>query len=300
MIFRLLKKSLLLKKYIMLTTAQLETAYQQACEIELQAFKPGNVSIYSAGHGMTVEDFRRSATVSSSALVNPAYSVGEKIFYAIKATREAVGCNTNLGIVLLCAPLLTAAYQVKAGQTLRSALTHVLAQTTVADADWAFKAICLASPAGLGDTPQQDVKQQAAVTLTQAMGLAAERDRIALQYGTAFKDVFDFAILRYNGAFNCFFDRSWAAVSVYTALLCQYPDSHIMRKYGLQHNDWVREQMMTVNHALTYATRADLLKQLHQVDNDFKSKSINPGTTADLTVATLLVTFLDELLSEKC
>ena len=129
----------------------LEQLYQQACEVELQAFKPGNVSIYSAAHDMTVEDFRLSAEVSASPLCNPAYSLGEKIFYAVKATREAVGCNTNLGIILLCAPLIQAVEYCKSGITLRQALNQVLANTTLSDADWTFKAIDLAAPAGLGD-----------------------------------------------------------------------------------------------------------------------------------------------------
>lgn len=282
----------------MITPKQLQTAYQQACEVELQAFKPGNVSVYSAGHGMTVEDFRRSAAVSAVAITQPDYSLGEKIYYAIQATRAEVGCNTNLGIVLLCAPLLTAAtVAVKKGLSLRLALDQVLATTTVDDADWVFKAICLASPAGLGESQQQDVKHTAQVTLTEAMALAQARDRIALQYVTGFKDIFDFAIVRYNEAFNCFFDGSWAALSVYVALLSRYPDSHIERKYGCQHHHWVSEQMVTLEQALTQATRLELVALLHQVDADFKSKNINPGTTADMTVATLLVTFLDKLLS---
>ena len=281
----------------MITPQHLQDAYIRACEIELQAFKPGNVSVYSAGHGMTVEDFRRSAKVSALALANPDYSLGQKIYYAIKATHEAVGCNTNLGIVLLCAPLLTAACAVKKEISLRQALSQILANTTVDDADWVFRAICLASPAGLGKSEEQDVKQQAAVTLKEAMGIAQQRDRIALQYVTDFKDIFDFSVLRYNGAFNCFFDPSWAAVSVYTALLSRYPDSHIERKYGCQYNNWVNQQMLAVDHALTHATRLNLIDLLFKVDADFKSKGINPGTTADLTVGTLLVIFLDELLS---
>ncbi|NOQ16268.1 MAG: triphosphoribosyl-dephospho-CoA synthase, partial [Methyloprofundus sp.] len=38
----------------MLSEQQLSTAYQYACEVELQAFKPGNVSVYADGHDMTV------------------------------------------------------------------------------------------------------------------------------------------------------------------------------------------------------------------------------------------------------
>lgn len=280
----------------MMTPAQLSTAYIQACELELQAFKPGNVSVYSDGHDMTVEDFRISAKVSAVAIVNPDYGLGEKIFYAVKATQEAVNCNTNLGIILLCAPLITAAYQVTETLPLRQALEQVLANTTVTDADWVFKAISLAAPGGLGESKQQDVKETATVTLRQAMELASQRDRIALQYVNGFKDIFDFAIFRYNEMQNCFFDKCWAAVAVYVGLLSHYPDSHIVRKYGDQHNRWVSEQMSKVGSALKTYAQPELMDLLYKVDKDFKAKNINPGTTADLTVATVLVIFLDELL----
>ena len=282
-----------------LTPAQLSNAYIQACELELQAFKPGNISIYSAGHGMTVDDFRISYRVSADALVNPDYCVGEKIFYAVKATQEAVNCNTNLGIILLCAPLLTAIEQITETISLRQALTKVLAETTLADANWVFKAICLASPGGLGQSEQHDVKQQATITLTEAMRLASNKDRIALQYVTDYKDIFNFAILRYNTAYNFFYDKAWAAVAVYVALLSRYPDSHIERKYGNQHNNWVREQILEISNALMHYAKRDLINLLYKVDQKFKAKNINPGTTADLTVATMLTLFLDELLTEK-
>jgi triphosphoribosyl-dephospho-CoA synthase len=38
---------------------------------------------------------------------------------------------------------------------------------------------------------------------------------------------------------------------------------------------------------------------LHEVDRKFKAKGINPGTTADLTVATVLI-ILMEALSVRC
>jgi triphosphoribosyl-dephospho-CoA synthase len=69
-----------------------------------------------------------------------------------------------------------------------------------------------------------------------------------------------------------------------------------MRKYGNQHNRWVSEQMSKVDSALKTCATPELIDLLHQVDKDFKAKGINPGTTADLTVATVLVIFLDELL----
>jgi triphosphoribosyl-dephospho-CoA synthase len=279
---------------------QLENLYQQACEIDTQAFKPGNVSIYSEGHDMTVADFRLSAKVSAPPLCNPDYSLGEKIFYAVKATREAVGCNTNLGIILLCAPLVQAVSIRKSGVTLRQALHEVLDSTTLDDADWAFKAIALASPGGLGEDKKHDVKTQASITLTEAMRIASDKDRIALQYITNYKDIFDFSILRYNRDLLKWGCYEWAAVAVYADLLSHYPDSHIERKYGNQYSSMVASRMIQLNYELSRAESPDVMMPLlRSIDRELKSKSINPGTTADMTVATVLTVFLEDLVSNN-
>ena len=282
----------------MLNQQQLSDAYQHACEVELQAFKPGNVSIYADGHDMTVEDFRVSAKRSASPLTNSAYSLGERIYYAVKATREAVGCNTNLGIILLAAPLIIAAEKSVTEQELREQLAFILNSTTVADADWVFRAISLASPGGLGGADEQDVSEAASVTLKGAMQLASQRDRIALQYVTDYKDIFDFLILRYNNAFNRWGDTGWSAAAVFAAMLAKYPDSHIERKYDNLHTRMVMDTMALVDDKLSTTERPEQLEDyLRNVDTEFKSAGINPGTTADLTVITVLVATLQQLLS---
>ena len=282
----------------MISPKLLSDFYQRACEEELQAFKPGNVSVYADGHDMTVADFRTSAEVSAAPLCNPDYSLGEKIFYAVKSTREAVACNTNLGIILLCAPLIQAINYIQPGMTLRQALHQVLASTTVEDADWVFKAISLASPGGLGESDEQDVKSKASVTLLQAMNLASSKDRIALQYTSDYKDVFDFAILMYNDFMAKWGRRCWATVAVYAGLLSQFPDSHIVRKFGNQYTEMVAENMLLLSKELTRTDNPELIMPLlHQIDQELKSKGLNPGTTADMTVATVLTVFLQDHIS---
>lgn len=284
----------------MLSAAQCSKAYIEACEVELQAFKPGNVSIYSPAHDMTVADFRLSAELSAPALCCAEYSLGEKIYYAIKATRSQVYCNTNLGIVLLCAPLIQAAMQCNADLPLRSALERVLADTTQSDAVWVYQAINLASPAGIGDAEQQDVKQTPSVTLLQAMQIAAEKDLIAKQYCNGFKDILDFAILQYNSAFVLSGDCGWAALTVFCEMLALYPDSHIERKYGKQYSEWIAAEMLVLQKALQSANKLDdVLPILYALDKTFKAKRINPGTTADITVATVLVNFLEKLIGNS-
>ncbi len=281
----------------MISPQQLSEIYQQACEVELQAFKPGNISVYADGHDMTVADFRVSAEVSAAPLCNPDYSLGEKIFYAVKATREAVACNTNLGIILLCAPLIHAVGFTRPDLTLRKALSQVLNTTTLEDAEWVFRAITLASPGGLGRSAEQDVSEKPSVNLAEAMRLASARDRIALQYITGYQDIFDFAVLIYYNAMSKWGRQDWAAVSVYAGLLGQFPDSHIERKYGNQYSEMLAGKMSQLSDELSKAESPEhTLPLLYSMDQELKSRGVNPGTMADMTVATVLTVLLEDVI----
>lgn len=283
-----------------ITPEELRQAYLEACEAELQAFKPGNVSVHSAGHDMTVEDFRRSADASAPPLCDPELSLGEKIFRAIAATRNAVGCNTNLGIVLLSAPLMEACLKAEKNVSLRDNLRLVLDGTTREDAGWAYQAIRLASPGGLGNSEQEDVHSVPAVTLWEAMKIAENRDRIASQYINYYTNVFDLAIPRYHKWLSLGCDEQWATVGVFAGLLRAFPDSHIERKYGTQFTSMVAERMTLVEQAMTDKGRPEqAMRILRKVDAEFKLAGINPGTTADLTVACLLAVRLERLLETR-
>ncbi len=281
----------------MISPRHLSELYQQACEVELQAFKPGNVSIHADGHDMSVSDFRISAKVSADPICNPDYSLGEKIFYAVKATREAVACNTNLGIILLCAPLIHAVNDTHSNLTLRESLNQVLTTTTLEDAEWVFKAITLASPGGLGNSSEQDVSEKPSVNLAEAMRLASAKDRIAIQYVTDYQDIFDFSVLIYYNAMSKWGNEGWAAVSVYADLLCRFPDSHVERKYGDQYTEMVAGKMSHLSNELSTAENPEhLLPLLFSMDQELKAKGINPGTMADMTVATVLTVFLEDVI----
>ncbi len=282
----------------MIPIHQLHELYIEACELELLAFKPGNVSVYAGGHEMCVQDFRISAEVSAQSICNPKYCLGEKIYYAVQATREAVGCNTNLGIILLCAPLIQSIEGIGQHADLRQALAHVLSNSTVNDAEWVFKAITLASPGGLGKVASHDVSSRPTIMLQDAMQISSRNDRVALQYVTNFKDVFDFGVFRYNAGLDQWGKKDWSAVWVYTGLLSRYPDSHIERKYGNRYSGLVATKMRSLDNALSDSSKPELLKALFaEVDQEFKLKGINPGTTADLTVATILAVLLINFLN---
>ncbi|MEJ2626521.1 MAG: triphosphoribosyl-dephospho-CoA synthase [Pseudolabrys sp.] len=269
-------------------------AFVAACRDELQAPKPGNVHVFADGHRMTAADFERSA-VAAAVPLTASVSVGARILGAVQATFETVGTNTNLGIVLLCAPLAAAAEEALASYDLRRSLAGVLARLDVEDAALAFRAIARASPAGLGHAEHHDVFAPATVSLREAMTEAAGRDRIAKQYVDDFTDVFEMGTTWLHAASVESSDRRMATLQVYLGFLAAFPDSHIVRKHGAAVAERVRAHAAMLRGGMA-SNIDDLLPEVMEWDAALKQAGINPGTNADLTVATLFADRLHNIL----
>jgi triphosphoribosyl-dephospho-CoA synthase len=263
------------------------SAFIDACVLDVMALKPGNVGIHGAGHGMEVVDFMRSARAAAPAIAAAGYSVGERIHHAIEATRAAAGTNTNLGIVLLAAPLAQAYHRggsPGSSQALRDQLAHVLEELSVADAQFAFDAIRLANPGGLGAAERHDVREPARASLLEAMRAAADRDSIARQYVSAYRDVVAIGLARIEQARARGCSRRDAVTEVFLGFLASLPDSHVVRKFGLDQAQSLQRA------AVEYARACDrrvAQRALRDWDVALKARGLNPGTSADLTVAAL-------------
>lgn len=278
--------------------AALANAYLRACEVELQALKPGNVSVDSPGHDMCADDFMQSARASVAALTALDLSLGQRIYQAVAATRQGVACNTNLGIILLCAPLMHAAQTRPPARGLRARLRQVLQAADVQDTEWLYQAIRLAAPGGLGRSEAHDVNDPPRVPVVEAMRTAAHRDRIALQYATGYADIFDYAVPRLRRYRARWKSDSWAAVAVFLGLLRRFPDSHVARKFGEAGARDVSARVARLEAELSECREPqEITQRLQEADAEFKGAGINPGTTADLTVASLAVVYLEELIS---
>lgn len=262
-------------------------AYRESCLAELEALKPGNVHVFAAGHDMTVADFVASARVSAPVMGDPALSPGSRILHAIRQTRTIVNVNTNLGIVLLCAPLAQAALS-SGRDTLRSRLRQVLEQLDIADAERAFEAIRVARPGGLGAASEHDVREPATVSLRTAMAAARDRDRIALQYADGFADVLDLGVPSLRAALARGWPGPWAVSAVYLSFLSAFSDSHVERRHGAVAAQELRRSARRWADLLQVADDpAALAPELLAYDAELKKTGINPGTSADLTVASL-------------
>jgi len=278
--------------------------FLRACELDVAVRKPGNVSRASPGHGMTAELFIASARAAAVPLFRPGARVGERIEAAVEASWAAAGCNTNLGIVLLCAPIARAVDlrpDAVTAAALREAIDGVLQELDLADAQAAFRAIARARPGGLGAAPEQDVNQAPSVDLRAAMALAARRDAIARLYRDGYGPLFELvdavldpgvspAAAATDGMADA--ATSAAVLRLYLALLASLPDSHIVRIHG---EAVAQTVMAAAQHWQRQAGRGGAIG----ADPDFaawdaalKAQRINPGTSADMTVAALLIAAL--------
>ena len=279
-------------------------AFIEACTLDVLARKPGNVSAASPGHRMHAELFLQSARAAATPLCTLGAPVGERIESAVRATQRLVQCNTNLGIVLLCAPIVAAhERRVRIGrrQSLAAAIAGELEALDVADARAAYRAIAMASPGGLGSAPEQDVGDAPTVGLREAMALAADRDRIARQYALAHADVFDPGVASFEQARERALRRgdagrvaaTRAMQAAFLEFLASWPDSHIARKHGEAAAHSVMAEARQWRERARRGDPLDADPAWAAWDESLKARGLNPGTSADLCVATALAAALE-------
>lgn len=269
--------------------ARIEGAFLRACEMDVAVRKPGNVSDAAPGHGMTAAMFRASAIAAAPALLQPHARLGERVEAAMKASWAAAHCNTNLGILLLCAPLAMAAESLPLEPSLgalRDAVQQVLAGLNAADAAAVFRAIAAANPGGLGESREQDVRRPPTLGLVAAMALAADRDLVARQYRDGFADLWDTGLPAVPAGLPP--DHPSAVEAVFLAWLSAYPDSHIVRKHGTR----VAQTVMQAAQGWRLRHDTGVHADWDAWDRSLKAARINPGTSADFTVATLMAAML--------
>jgi triphosphoribosyl-dephospho-CoA synthase len=264
---------------------------QIACLMEVTARKPGNVHRgrdFVDGHFL---DFLLSAAAIAASLDRARLDgVGAAVLGAIEATHRMVATNTNLGMVLLFAPLAAVPDDVE----LPEGVASVLAATTIDDARLVYRAIRRARPGGLGSVADQDVQGEPNVTLRQAMALASGRDLVARQYANDYREVFHEALPTLRASLAAGWPLETAIIASYLAALASHPDTLIARKLGWDEAQEASRRAAAVLDAgwpdrEAGQVRCDALDAwLREVGH-----ARNPGATADLITATLFAALRD-------
>ena len=257
---------------------------QLACIWEVRARKAGNVCPGREFPDLTVADFLKSAAAIAPVLDQGPYQpLGFTILRCIEETRKVVNTNTNLGIVLLLAPLASVPLE----EPLQPAVARILAATTVEDSRNVYAAIRLAKPGGLGEAPEQDVRLEPTLPLRDLMKLAQDRDLIAAQYSTDFDIVLNLMtpVLARSSGQHQSLERAILEMQLY--MLFRNGDDLVRRKLGDDSGISHLAAIEILNGLDSPKGRNAFLEfdAFLRADNHVR----NPGTTADLIAAALYV-----------
>lgn len=264
-----------------------------SCLWEVSASKPGNVHRAADFEDLTLVDFATSAVAIVPAFDSAAHGarLGRVVLDAVTATQQAIATNTNLGSLLLLAPLALAAQQ--PGRNLREAVAKVLAALDADDARLVYEAVRLASPGGMGRVDEADLAGDAPDDLLHAMRLASNRDLVARQYINNFAEVLDVVVPEIAGGLARGWPLGQTIVYSQLKLMSDFPDSLIARKCG---DAVARQSASLAATALAAGQPNDAAYLRALADLDFWLRSDghrrNPGTTADLLAAGLFAALL--------
>ncbi len=267
---------------------QLTRWIETACLWEVAAPKAGNVHPQASFTDLTYNDFVRSARITAFMLARSHHrGVGKAILDTSKAVRLQVGKNTNLGIILLLAPLLAACQQ----DSLDESMPGIIDRMTVEDSRQIYEAIRTARPGGMGDVAEQDLSQEPTAHIREIMQLAADRDLIARQYANNFTDVLGFGREHLHQWWTrCPDSRDTAIVGLHLDWMAHYPDSLIERKCGRETAEEVSRKAAELLEA-GWPEAPESTEAFTEFDTWLRSDGnrLNPGTSADLVAACLFL-----------
>jgi triphosphoribosyl-dephospho-CoA synthase len=286
--------------------------------LEVSTHKPGNVNFVVGFEGTRVEHFLASAVaaeltfeeaakrgieVANKKLELKNVEVGKLIKDAV-ADIDAwqTGGNTLIGTIMLFIPLAVAAgmtptednFQFDFTQ-LKQNIKQVVESTTAKDSVHVYDSISIAKPSGLNGAPDYDVKDTSSkdrlikenVTLYQVFQIASKYDDICSEWINNYPITFDMA---YPYLMNQLKTKNLnaAIANTFLKVLAEHPDTFISRKVGLQNAQNVSAdaqkiiQLGGVDTPKGKESTLQLDKKLRDYGNNY-----NPGTTADITAATI-------------
>ena len=290
---------------------------ETAILFEVSANKPGNVNFVVGFEGTRVEHFLASAVAAA-----PSFEEAARRGIAVaddrlrlsdvgmgKLMKDCVadinawqkGGNTLLGTVILFMPIAVAAGMTSLKNnafnlsSLRRSIKKVVESTTPQDAVNLYDAIEIAKPSGLNGAPDLDVKANDSkirlikenVSLFEVFKIAASYDDVCFEWVNNFPITFDLA---YPFMMKELKTKRLKTAIVHTFLkvLAERPDTFISRKIGqvkAQEVSSGARKVLELGGVETPEGKESVIlfdQKLRNSGNDY-----NPGTTADITAATL-------------
>jgi len=303
---------------------EIASALQLALLLEVSAYpKPGNVHRTRNFEDTRFEHFLASAAalaphlrlaalrgnrIAERLTHNAEPKIGERIKRAVEACSQwQHGGNTSLGAILLLTPIAYAAGMIPHREALtarqvRRNLRKVVTHTTSGDAVNTYLAILQASPGGIGEVPELDIKDENSVieirrrdlSLLDVFRISANYDTISWEWVNDFSVTFDIGLPFLMRELRATGDINTAVVDTYLKILSKIPDTLIARKQGMNSAKAVslRARRVLGTGGMRTARGRRAVEQMDKVLQR-SGHPTNPGTTADLTASALSVLILD-------
>jgi triphosphoribosyl-dephospho-CoA synthase len=285
--------------------------------------KPGNIHRVRDFEKTKFEHFLCSAVAITPAMTTLAINgallglnrlstdevdLGKHILKAISDTQIwQHGGNTNLGSVLLLAPLCCAAGAASSlGMMtpggIRKEVNGIIHGTTPRDAVNVYEAINVARPGGLRSVPELDVNSEASRTeilqrnmsLYKIFEISSSWDNISKELVTDMRVTFEIGHPTFVSTFEKTQDTNIATVHTFLTILSKEMDSLVVRKKG---ESVARELSQRAKEILDAGglTSGRGRRMVQSFDEDLAKEGnrLNPGSTADLTCSSIMVALLE-------
>ena len=266
----------------------LKSIYYQCCFEEMRVLKPGNHSINSKILGMDHKKFELGARISSEILSNKNLSLGESIYKSATECYKILRSNYNLGIILLCAPI----FKIKNMHNFRYELNQIINNISEKQGKLILNSIKEVSPAGIKKySGEGSVNINNNISFRKIMKIGAKWDRISGCYNNNYSEIFSKGLpYLENLRKKLSFSDSISLVFL-NYLSCDY-DSHLLRKYGIEKASKIKVKASIIK---KMKNRQKMAISMKKFDYYLKFFNLNPGTCADLTVTTLLISKIRDI-----
>ena len=277
---------------------------QIASALEVSGYpKPGNVHRTRDYDDMEFEDFLISAVVIGDAVLEACADVnvenpqlGKYILQAVSETDRWINENTNLGIVMMITPIAVAASISDSFDDVRQNIPVLMKNTSVDDACDLYDAINIADAGGMGEQDEYDVASDNAKselrdnnqTMFDVLKISSPWDMLAREMTSDMPVVFEIGFPVYH-ELACEKTRNEACILTFLTILSHVPDTLISRKYG---EEEALKISLMARDLLKMKDSPDFMDAVADFDDYLFKNKYNPGTTADLTAASIFVSYL--------
>lgn len=287
---------------------------QLASVLEVSGWpKPGNVHRTRNYDDMVFQDFIISGVVIGKTMEELALQskeiddlskaeLGKYIIQAVSETDKWIENNTNLGIMMMCVPIAAAASISEGFDEIQENVGRLMDATTVEDAVNLYDAINVADAGGMGDQEEFDVMSEKAKdelrannqTMFDVLEISAGWDRLANELTNKMPVCFEIGYPTFRDFLETCDDVdvvNKATVLTFMTILSQIPDTLISRKYGNEIAESVSKKAKGI---LKFKDDESFVQKLLDFDDYLYENKYNPGTTADLTAASIFLSYLEK------